>query len=172
MYSAEHMSSFDALHLRCGAWYLDCRPSFTPHGEEAHFSSLSSIALVEAVADEEEGAQPAQVVKPKRVRGKKVKDATATEHAAQSTTLVVTHSTTKAAVEASATHVSIVVGSPSVVPSMVLAIASQSEAIVPSLQKRKVVALDASVTSFGATPISILIENVDMENLIKVYQLA
>ena len=33
-------------------------------------------------------------------------------------------------------------------------------------------ALDASVTSSGAIPISILIENVDMEDLIKVYQVA
>ena len=51
MYSAEHMRSFGALHLRGGAWYLDCQPGFTPPGEEAYFSSFSSIALVEAVAD-------------------------------------------------------------------------------------------------------------------------
>ena len=55
---------------------------------------------------------------------------------------------------------------------MVLAVASQSEATVPSLRKRKVVALDASVTSSGAILISVLIKNVDMEDLIKVYQLA
>ena len=55
---------------------------------------------------------------------------------------------------------------------MVLAIASQSKAIVLSLRKKKVVALDASVTSSGAIPISVLIKNVDMEDLIKVYQLA
>ena len=67
MYSAEHVSSFGASHLRGGAWYLDCRPGFTPPGEEALFSSLSSIASVEAVPEEEEASQPAQVVKPKRV---------------------------------------------------------------------------------------------------------
>ena len=82
MYSTEYMSSFGALHLKGGAWYLDCRPGFTPPREEAHFSSLSSIAPVEAIVDEEEAAQPTQVVKPKRVRGKKAKDATATKHAA------------------------------------------------------------------------------------------
>ena len=54
MYSAEHMRSFGAPHLRGGAWYLDCRPGYTPPGEEALFSSLSSIALVEAVPEEEE----------------------------------------------------------------------------------------------------------------------
>ena len=32
-------------------------------------------------------------------------------------------------------------------------------------------ALDASVTSSGTIPIFVLIENVDMEDLIKVYQL-
>ena len=52
---------------------------------------------------------------------------------------------------------------------MVLAIASQSKAIVLSLQKRKVVAPDASVTLSGTIPIFVLIENVDMEDLIKVY---
>ena len=64
------------------------------------------------------------------------------------------------------------VGSPSALPSMVLAVASQSEATVPSMRKRKAVAPDASVTSSGAIPISVLIENADMEDLIKVYQVA
>ena len=55
---------------------------------------------------------------------------------------------------------------------MVLAIASQSEATIPSLRKRKSVALDTSVTSSSAIPIFVLIENVDMEDFIKVYQVA
>ena len=55
---------------------------------------------------------------------------------------------------------------------MVLTVASQSKATVPSLRKRKAIASDASVTSSGVIPISILIEKVDMEDLIKVYQLA
>ena len=172
MYSAEHLSLFGALHLRGGAWYLDCRPGFTPPGDEALFSSLSSIAPIEAVPKEEEAAQPAQVVKPKRIRGKKAKDGAASEPTDQSTALVVTRSATKAAAEASAAHVSTVVGSPSALPSMVLAVASQSKATVPSLRKRKAVAPDASVTSSGAIPISVLIENMDMEDLIKVYQVA
>ena len=111
-------------------------------------------------------------MKPKRVRGKKAKDGAASEPAAQSTTLVVTRSATKAAAEASTTPVSTVVGSPSTLPSMVLAVASQSKATVPSLRKRKAVAPDASVTSSGAILISVLIENADMEDLIKVYQVA
>ena len=82
IYSAEHMSSFGTPHLRGGVWYLDCRPGFMPPGEEALFSSLSSIAPVAAVPEEEEAAQPAQVVKPKRVRGKKAKDGTPSESAA------------------------------------------------------------------------------------------
>ena len=57
MYSAEHVSSFGTPHLRGGAWYLDCRPGFTPPGEEALFSSLSSIAPIEAVPEEEEAAR-------------------------------------------------------------------------------------------------------------------
>ena len=169
MYSAKHMSSFGAPHLRGGAWYLDCRPGFTPPGEEALFSSLSSIALVEEVPEEEEAAQPAQVVKPKRVRGKKAKGGATSEPTAQSTALVVTRSATKAAAEASAALVSTVVGSPSALPSMVLAVASQSKATIPSLRKRKAVAPDASVTSSGVIPISVLIENADIEDLIKVY---
>ena len=108
-------------------------------------------------------------MKPKRVRGKKAKDGTATEPAAQSTALIVTHSATKAAAKASAVPVSTAVGSPSALPSMVLVVASQSETTVPSLQKKKAVAPDASVTSSGAIPISVLIKNVDMEDLIKVY---
>ena len=172
MYSAEHVSSFGAPHLRGGAWYLDCRPGFTPPREEALFSSLSSIAPIEAILEEEKAAQPAQVVKPKRVWGKKAKDGAASEPAAQSTTLVVTRSTTKAAAEASAAPISTAVGSPSALPSMVLAVASQSEATIPSLRKRKAVAPDASVTSSGAIPISVLIENANMEDLIKVYQVA
>ena len=111
-------------------------------------------------------------MKPKRVRGKKAKDGAASEPAAQSTVLVVTRSTMKAAVEALATPVSTAVGSPSALPSMVLAVASQSKAIVPSLRKRKAVAPDASVTSSDAIPISVLIENADKEDLIKVYQVA
>ena len=172
MYSAEHVSSFGDPHLKGGAWYLDCRPGFTPPGEEALFSSLSSIAPVETVPEEEEAAQPAQVVKPKRIREKKAKEGAASEPAAQSTAPVVTRSATKAAAEASAAPISAAVGSPSTLPSMVLAVASQSEATVPSLRKRKAVAPDASVTSSGAIPISVLIENADMEDLIKVYQVA
>ena len=172
MYSAEHVSSFGTLHLKGGAWYLDCRPGFMPPREEALFSSLSSIAPVEAVPEEEEASQPAQVVKPKRVRGKKAKDGVASEPPAKSTALVVTRSTMKVAAKASAALVSTVVGSPSALPSMVLAVASQSEATVPSLRKRKAMALDARVTSSGAIPISVLIENADMEDLIKVYQVA
>ena len=79
IYSAVHVSSFGASHLRSGAWYLDCRPGYTPPGEEALFSSLSSIAPVEAVSKEEEAPQLAQVVKPKTVWGKKANDGTATE---------------------------------------------------------------------------------------------
>ena len=172
MYSAEHVSSFGTPHLRGGAWYLDCRPRFTPPGEEALFSSLSSIAPVEAVPEEEEAAQTAQVVKPKRVRGKKAKDGATSEPAAQSTALVFTRLATKAAVEALAALVSTAFGSPSALPSMVLAVASQSKATVPFVRKRKVVAPDASVTSSGAIPISVLIENADMEDLIKVYHVA
>ena len=124
MYSAEHVSSFGAPHLRGGAWYLDCRPGYTSPGEEALFSSLSSIAPVEAVPEEEEDPQPTQVMKPKRVRRKKAKDGTASEPATESTALVVTRSATKATAEASATHVSTAIGSPSALPSMVLAVAS------------------------------------------------
>ena len=124
MYSAKHVSSFGAPHLRGGAWYLDCRPGFTPPGEEALFSSLSSIAPVEAVPEEEEASQPAQVVKPKRVRGKKAKDGAASEPAAQSTALVVTRSTIKVDAKASVAPVSTDVGRSSALPSMVLAIAS------------------------------------------------
>ena len=110
------------------------------------------------------------MVKPKRVQGKKAKDRTATKPTAQSTALVVTRSATKAAAEASTAPVSTTVGSLSALPSMVLEVASQSEAIVPSLRKRKAVAPDASITSSGAIPIFVLIENLDMEDLIKVYQ--
>ena len=59
MYSTAHVSTFGALHLRGGAWYLDCQLSFTPPREEALFSFLSSIASVEAITDEEEAMQPA-----------------------------------------------------------------------------------------------------------------
>ena len=52
---------------------------------------------------------------------------------------------------------------------MVLAVASQSEATVLSLQKRKVLAPNASVALSGIIPIFVLIKNVDMEDLIKVY---
>ena len=72
-------------------------------------------------------------MKPKRVRGKKAKDGTTIEPAAQSTALVVTCSATKAVAEASAVPISEAVGSPSTVPSMVLTVASQSEATIPSL---------------------------------------
>ena len=111
-------------------------------------------------------------MKPKRIWGKKAKEGAASEPAAQSTAVVVTRSATKAAAEASAAPISAAVGSPSALPSMVLAVASQSEATIPSLWKRKAVAPDASVTSSGAIPISVLIENADMEDLIKVYQVA
>ena len=111
-------------------------------------------------------------MKPKRVRGKKAKDGTAIKPTARSAALVVTRSATKAAAEASTAPISTVVGSLSVLPSMVLAVASQSEATVPSLRKRKAVVPDASITSSSAIPISVLIKKVDMEDLIKVYQVA
>ena len=111
-------------------------------------------------------------MKPKRVRRKKAKDGAASEPAAQSTALVVSRSTIKVAAKASTAPVSTAVGSPSALPSMVLAVASQSEATVLSLRKRKAVGPDASVTSSDAIPISVLIENADMEDLIKVYQVA
>ena len=53
---------------------------------------------------------------------------------------------------------------------MVLVVASQSEATVLSLRKRKAMAPDASVTSSHAIPNSVLIKNMDIEDLIKVYQ--
>ena len=124
MYSTAHMSIFGAPHLKDGAWYLDCRLGFTPPREEALFSSLSSTALVEAVASKEEAVQPAQVVKPKRAQGKKAKDGTSSELATHSTALVVTYLATKAAIEAFAAPICTDVGSMSTLPSMVLAVAS------------------------------------------------
>ena len=82
MYSAAHVSMFGALHIKGEAWYLDCRSGFTPPGEETLFSSLSGIAMVEAVVDEEEAVQPAQAEKLKRAWGKKAKDGTATKSVA------------------------------------------------------------------------------------------
>ena len=43
MYSAEHVSLFGTPHLKGGAWYLDCRPRFTPPGEEALFSPFLAL---------------------------------------------------------------------------------------------------------------------------------
>ena len=94
--------------------------------------------------------------------------------AIQSIAPVLTCSTRKAVVEASATPEGVLssaaVGSSSVAHSMVLAMASQSEATIPSLRERKMAVPNASVTSSSIIPISALIENVDMEDLIKVYQ--
>ena len=91
----------------------------------------------------------------------------------QSTALVLTHSATKAATEPSTASegapISAAVGNPSMAPSMVLVVAFQNEATVSLLQKRKVATPDASITSSGTIPISALIKNVDMEDLIKVY---
>ena len=154
IYSTTHISTFDAPHLKGSAWYRDCQPGFTPPGEEGLFSSLSKITLVEVVADEEEAMQPTPVEKPKRTRGEKAKDGTATELAAHSTAFVVTHSTMKATTKASASPISTAIGSLSIVLSMVLEVASQSDATVPSLQNMKVVAPYASITSFGTIPIS------------------
>ena len=98
MYFVTHMSTFGALHLRGGAWYLDCRPSFTSRREEGMFSSLSRIAPVEA--DKEDAAQPSPMEKPKIVSGKKAKDGTTTKPAVESTTLVITRLATKATAEA------------------------------------------------------------------------
>ena len=93
--------------------------------------------------------------------------------AIQYTAAILTRSATKAVVEASAgpedIPTTVGVGSPSMEPSMVQPVASQSETTVPLFRKRKVAAPDASVTSLGTIPISALIENVDMEDLIKVY---
>ena len=97
---------------------------FIPLGEEALFSSLFSIPQVQVVADEEEAAQPAQVEKLKKARGKKTKDGTAIESITHSTALVVTCSAMKAAAEAAVAYVSVVVGSPSMAPSIVLAVTS------------------------------------------------
>ena len=161
---------------------------YTPPGAKALLSSLSAIAPIEPVVYEEEPSQPAPVQKPKRVQGKKGKDGAAFAPATQSsapamqssaraieyTAPVLTCSATKAAVEAYAgpegVPISAGVGSPFVAPSMIQPMASQSEAIVPSFRKRKVAAPDTSVISSGTIPISALIENVDMEDLMKVYQ--
>ena len=68
--------------------------------------------------------------------------------------------------------ISATIDNPFMAPFMVLAVASQNEATVPSLQKKKVATPDANVVSSSTIPISALIENVDMEDLIKVYQVA
>ena len=52
---------------------------------------------------------------------------------------------------------------------MVFAVPSQSKATIPSLRKRRVAAPDASATSSGTVPMCVLIENVDIEALIKSY---
>ena len=140
---------------------------YTPPGEEVLLSSLSAITLIEPVVYKEEPLQPAPIEKSKRVRGKKDKDGAAFVRATQSSTptikstaLVLTRFATKVAAKASAalesTPISAAVGSLSVAPSIVLAVASQSEAIVPSLRKRKVAVLDANVTSSGTIPIFVV----------------
>ena len=156
---------------------------YIPPKEEALLSSLSAIALIVPIAYEEEPLQPTVVEKPKRVQGKKGTDGPASAPATQSTVPVIqstahvfTCSATKAAAEASAApegaSISAIIGNPSMEPSMVLLVASQSEATILSLRKRKVAAPDASVTSSGTISISTFIENKDLENLIKIYQVA
>ena len=110
--------------------------------------------------------QPAQVEKPKRSRGKKAKDGTGTEPAAQSTTLVVTRSAMKVAAKTSTTLVSVDVGGPFAVPSIMLAIASQSEANCSFFAEEEGC---GTKCERYILPISILIENMVMEDLIKVY---
>ena len=123
---------------------------YTPPGEEALLSSLSTIAPIGPVVYEEEPSQPAPLQKSKRVRGKKGKDGAASAPATQSsapamqstapaiqyTTLVLTRSAMKAAAEASAGPEGIPtttgVGSLSVAPSMVQPVASHCEATIPS----------------------------------------
>ena len=83
--------------------------------------------------DKEEASQPAQEMKPKTARGKKANDDTSTEPATQSTAFAVTCSATMDATKASAAPVSAAIGSPPAVPFMVLAVASQNKATVPSL---------------------------------------
>ena len=136
---------------------------------------LAKSAPVSVVEDEVEPSPIVEVEKAKTKKAKKGKKGKSKAAAAEdpSTTNVATCSATKAAAEASAAPDVMGVGSPSMEPLLLVEPSSQSEALVsqlpPKIQKRKVVALDASVTSSGLISMSFLIENVDMESLILAY---
>ena len=131
------------------------------------------MELIELEKDEDEPKEPEEAVAEKETqekakKGKKGDNIGSAPKPQALQAKVSTRSASKAAAEASAAPSTTRVGSPCVAPSMVVTVPSQSEATVPSLRKKKVAAPDASVTS--SVPIYILIENADMEELIKTHQ--
>ena len=166
---------FPLPHLKAVAWYLDCVGGFVPSMENDLHCSLAKSAPVGVVEDEVEPSPVMEVEKEKIEKAKKRKKGKgkATVAEAPSIANVATCSTTKAPSESSAAPNVMGVGSLSMEPLSLVKPPSQSEAPVsqlpPEVRKRKVVALEASVTSSGLISVSSLIENADMESLILAY---
>ena len=131
--------------------------------------------MIELEEDKDEPEEPKEAVAEKETQEKAKKGNKGNKIASApkpqaSQARVSTCSASKAMAEASTTPSTTRVGSPYVAPSVVVAVPSQSEATVSSLQKRKVAAPDERVTSSGTIPVYVLIENADMEDLIKTHK--
>ena len=166
---------FPLLHLKAGAWYLDCVEGFVPSMENDLLRFFAESTPVSIVEDEVESSLAVEVEKEKTKKAKKGKKGKgkAAEAEAPSIANFTTRSATKVATEVSATPNVTGVGSPSMGPFLLVEPPSQSEALVsqlpPEVQKRKAVAPDASVTSLSLISVSSLIENANMESLILTY---
>ena len=140
-----------------------------PSAKDDLHHSLAESAPISVVEDKVESSLPMEVEKEKTEKGKG--KAIAAE--APSTANVATRFATKVAAQASAPPDVMGVGNPSIGPLALVDSPSQSEAPVSQLslevRKRKVVAIDASVTSSGLIFVSFFIENADMEALILAY---
>ena len=154
---------------------MDCSAGFVPTVEEALYKDLSEKASIEFIDLEEPKREPEEKEKEKEnaekgTKGMKKKGkegATLATQASQAN--VSTHSSAKAAVEVFAATTA--TGSPYVAPPLPAPAPSQSEGNLPNvaLHKRKIVALDGSVTSLESYSESTLIENVDMTKLIEIH---
>ena len=178
MYTPLHVSQYPPPHLMIAPWYLDCSAGFVSTSEHAlhtRDAETAPVELIELEEDEDEPKEPKEAVAEKETqeKAKKGKKGDKTGFAPKPQALharVSTSFASKVTAEGSAAPSTTGVGSPFVAPSMVVAVPSQSEATVPSLQKRKLAAPDASVTPSSIFPIYILIKNADMEDLINTHQ--
>ena len=160
------------MHLKASGWYLDCSRKFIPKMEAVLYNTLVSSALeVNELEKEPKENNPAPLSNDKDVASVKGKGK-GRKIVPYASSQISIHSFTKASVQRTVGPATTVVGSPTATPfayapDLVAAPSHSGTTISLVPHKRKVVTFDISATSSERSSSLSLIENMDMEELIK-----